>query len=386
MKKILLWVTVLLMAISIIAVFSLTGCKEAAEEAVEEEAAEEAVEEEAAEVEESTEGFPAIFKDKQLEIAVLRNDASNDHCAMMLEGARVEGESLGFIVDTMITNNDDVVCQDMFAQIVQKGYDGIILSHGKQEYSYDMVMQAIDEGIPVVTFDTLPLNAEGKAPEGVTMTAQDDYSLASESLDAIIARSDKYGRVPNVVRTYLGPGIPPLDRRYEVFDEYEKDGKINVVGSCDVVDFGNDSLVKCGALLNTIPKGEIDAIWGSCDMFAQGAYIALKESDRMEIEVFTIDLSNTDLNYMREEESTFISATAVDASLIGEVCIKILASKLAGDETPPEYSFEVATVYQEDLKPDTNVTNLSDVIPGWGQSDAFEQPWMQELREFVASK
>ncbi|HIP73037.1 MAG TPA: sugar ABC transporter substrate-binding protein, partial [Anaerolineae bacterium] len=86
------------------------------------------------------EGVPeALITDEPLKIAVIRNLPSDDHTKQFLEGARTEGESFGFVVDTFIADNDDAKFQELVAQAITKGYDGLIISHGKQDYSYDML-------------------------------------------------------------------------------------------------------------------------------------------------------------------------------------------------------------------------------------------------------
>jgi len=80
------------------------------------------------------EGVPEIFTGEQLKIAVVRNLPSDDHTKQFLDGARREGEAFGFVVDTFIADNDDAKFQELVAQAVIKGYDGMIISHGKQDY------------------------------------------------------------------------------------------------------------------------------------------------------------------------------------------------------------------------------------------------------------
>ena len=56
---------------------------------------------------ETIEGVPEGVQG-DVKIAVLRNLASDDHTKQFLDGARKEGESLGFKVDTHIVENNDV--------------------------------------------------------------------------------------------------------------------------------------------------------------------------------------------------------------------------------------------------------------------------------------
>ncbi len=88
-------------------------------------------------------------------------------------------------VDTFIADNDDAKFQELVAQAIQKGYDGMIISHGKKDYSYDMLKPAIDKGMKVVTFDTV-IDKDGKNLPEITTTFQDDFKLAELSLNEIV--------------------------------------------------------------------------------------------------------------------------------------------------------------------------------------------------------
>ena len=68
--------------------------------------------------------------------------------------------------------------------------------------------------------------------------------------------------------------------------------------------------------------------------------------------------------------------------LIGIVDMRLLAKKFAGEELPANYDLEAKLIKQSDLKPDTNMENLKDVIEGWGKSDAFNETWMDVLRAY----
>ncbi len=60
--------------------------------------------------------------------------------------------------------------------------------------------------------------------------------------------------------------------------------------------------------------------------------------------------------------------------------MRLLAKKFAGEETPADYNLEAKLIKKTDLKADTNMLSLKDVIAGWGKSDAFNEPWMDTLR------
>jgi simple sugar transport system substrate-binding protein len=285
------------------------------------------------------------------------------------------------VVDTFIADNDDAKFQELVAQAIAKGYDGLIISHGKKDYSYDMLKPAVDAGIKVVTFDTV-IEKDGQTLPEITTTFQDDFKLAELSLNEIAALKTD-GTPARVIKLWWGPGVPPLDRRETIYKTFEESNKIvtlEVIGPTNFQDVQGDIATKVGAILAKYPEGTVDAIWGSWDEMAKGAYTALKDTGRTDIKLISIDVSNQDMNLMREPGSVWLSTAAVDPRLIGIVDMRLLAMVFAGEETPANYDLEARLVKQSDLKPDTNMSTLKDVIEGWGVSDAFHQPWMDTLR------
>ncbi|HQC82489.1 MAG TPA: sugar ABC transporter substrate-binding protein [Bacillota bacterium] len=333
-------------ALAVVMLLSLVACGGGGEEATEEGL---------------YEGAPAGLaeRDTPVKVAVIRNLGADEHTAQFLAGTIEEGTSLGFIVDTFTTNGDNAKFEDTFNQVLIGGYDGIIVSHG-QDNAPPLIQQAVDEGIAVVTFDT---NVE---IEGVTVTAQDDMSLAELSLSALV---DAYpDKTPKIIKMWVA-GFPPMERREVVYQEYLKAGmNANAIGS----------------LMAQYPVGEIDAIWACWDAFATGAFTALKENNRTEIKIFGIDVSNADLQMMQEEDSPWVMTAAADAKLVGTVNMRLLAKKLAGEDTPDSVEIPATTIYQEDLLAaggSVTVETLSDVYDTWGKSDMFNEDWMKALRE-----
>lgn len=314
-----------------------------------------------------------------IKIAIIRNLPSDDHTKQFLDGARKEGEAFGFKVDTMIADNNDARFQELVAQAIQQDYDGLIISHGKGDYSYDMIKPAIDKGMKVVTFDTIA-EKDGKKLEGVVETFQDDYKLAELSLNEVAAIGDKV----KVIKLWFGPGVPPLDRRQEIYKKYEDEGKIvtlETIGPTNFQDVQGDIASKMNAILAKYPKGTVDAVWGSWDEMAKGAFKAMKDNKRDDIKLISIDVSNQDINLMREAGSNWVSTAAVDPYLIGQMNMRLLAKKLAGEETPETYNLDAKLIKQADLKEETTMFNLNEIVDGWGVSDDFNEDWMKTLRE-----
>jgi simple sugar transport system substrate-binding protein len=319
-----------------------------------------------------------------IKIAVIRNLGSDDHTNQFLAGAKEEGEALGFKVDTFITNGEDAKFQDYASMVMNQDYDGIILSHGKDPYSTDLVKQVVAKGKAVSVFDT----ALGVTIPGVTATSQKDESLADMSLGQIV--KDFKGKA-KIIKLWVA-GFPPMDRRQVIYKKVLQENpgirELELIGAVSA-DVPGDTANKMGAALAKYPQGQVDAIWGSWDAFAQGAYKALKENGRADIKLYGIDVSNQDLQLMQEPGSPWVCTAAVDPKLIGRINMRLVAKKLAGESTPAVYELPAALITQSDLKKSAtpvNMVTLAAIIPGWGQSKDFNEPWMDSLRAKYGKK
>ncbi|MDO4764852.1 MAG: sugar ABC transporter substrate-binding protein [Eubacteriales bacterium] len=310
-------------------------------------------------------------------IAVVRNLAAGDHTQQFLDGCVSEGEKFGFTVKTFVTDGNDAKLQETVAQVISQDYDGIIVSHGQLSYSYDMLMPAVEKGMKVVTFDTMPFKNGDKDSDllpGVTSTAQDDYALAELSLGAMIKEfEEKGGKFPiKVLKTFMGPGIPPLDRRNEIYTKLEAEGKIKtvqVVSPSDSANARGDMTTKTEAILPTISEGDIDAIWGCYDELAKGVLQALNDAGRTDMPMYTIDISNDDIQLMLKNPNVWKSTAAVDPKLIGIVDMRLMAMKLAGIDTPDYFNLAANNVWTTQLSEGTTMLDLNKIVEGWGNAE-----------------
>lgn len=329
----------------------------------------------------TVEGLPDAIKNKDnIKLMVVRKIGGDDHTAQYLAGAKQEGESMGVTVDTFTANGDTAKFHDAILQAVDKKYDGIIISHGDDAATVDEVKSIVDKGIPVVTFDS---NPDLQNIPGVTLTSQDDEALARLTLDNLIKEKGENAKI-----IYLWvDGFPPMVRRNNVYQEYLK----KYPGIVEVERFGvaaGDTSVQTqnavSAMLTKHKKGEVDAVFAAWDAFAIGATRAIKEAGRDEVQIYGIDVSNSDLQLLQMDGSPWVSTAAVDPKMIGAVNVRILLNKIAGEETPQTYDMEANLITQEKLKESTepvNMVNLSKIVPGWGETDAFLTDWMKALKD-----
>jgi simple sugar transport system substrate-binding protein len=327
------------------------------------------------------EGVPDRFANgDQLKIKVIRKIGGDDHTAQFLAGAKQEGEAFGFQVDVFTANGDTAKFHDAINQALNQDYDGFIISHGDDDATVTDVQKIVDAGKSVVAFDS---NANLTSVDGVTLVSQDDEGLATLALDQLVKETKGEAKI-----AYLWvDGFPPMVRRNKVYEDVlDKNPGIKEVERFGIAaaDTSVQTQNAVSAMLNKYPKGELDAIFATWDAFAIGAARALKEAGREEVKIYGIDVSNADLQEIQREGSAWKSTAAVDPKLIGAVNLRLLAKKLAGEETPQTYDLEASLISQEDLqasKDPVNMVNLNEIIEGWGQSTEFEEDWMKTLRE-----
>lgn len=329
----------------------------------------------------SFENVPKRFAEGEgAKIKVIRKIGGDDHTAQFLAGAKEEGESLGFQVDTYTANGDTAKFHDAIAQALEEDYDGYIISHGDDAATVNDVQKLVDAGKSVVTFDSI---SDLTKIDGVTVTSQDDEALATLAFDKLIEEQKGEAKI-----AYLWvDGFPPMVRRNAVYQDKLKENP----GIKEIERFGvasADTSVQTqnavAAMLNKYPKGKIDAIFATWDAFAIGAARAIKEAGREEVKIYGIDVSNADLQEIQTKGSSWSYTAAVDPKLIGAVNLRLLAKKIAGEETPQTYDLEASLISQKQLqssKEAVNMTNLSGIVEGWGVSTEFEEDWMKVLKD-----
>ncbi|MCE1195283.1 substrate-binding domain-containing protein [bacterium] len=330
------------------------------------------------------------FKAKAYKVAYVLNGTSTEIFKMAFDGAIKEGALYGIKVDVFTADGDDVRFQDIVNQCAQQGYKGMIISHGKPQYSYDLVKNVVAKGIKVVTFDTVIQDANGKPIPGVTTTFQSDQEMAKLSLDYICDVLFKDAPKPlKVLKLWRGPGIPPFDRRQETYKKFEEAKKIKtleVLGPSNPADSEGSIAAVVSSVLPKYPKGSVDVIWSAYDAYARGAYKALTEAGRTDIPVVSIDISNQDINYMRAADKIWRACVATHFPNVGISALRLVAQKLAGDPTPDTYILQPSVILADQLTPEANVTNLGTLIKGYGVNNDNITPWMAELRKAAGLK
>lgn len=158
MKKVLLWLIVSLMSISMIAAFSLTGCKEAVEEAalaeegvVEEAPAEEVTEEEAAPAEKITIGYSMPFIE------------DSPYCFPFFKYLEKSAKKMGWEIIITDAKGDIHTQSSQIEDLVAKGLDGLMIMPTDAAGVVSIIQKVYkDTGgeLPIICSNVMPDPAE----------------------------------------------------------------------------------------------------------------------------------------------------------------------------------------------------------------------------------
>lgn len=336
-------------------------------------------------------------------VAYIMQMAPSDIFQMWSESAKQTAEALGMEFQAFFCNGSDSNWQDTVSQCAAAGYDGLLLSHGGQNYSYTFLTDLLSQypDLKIVTFDTQfrDLSGETQKIPGVTQFFQQDSRFSELLLDYICNTlyPDKTaaGEPVNILKVWVGPNfLAPFDRREVGYAEYEEKGLINTVETIGPSDFSNAEASMTDVTTATLAKyqdGEIDAVWCCYDLYANGVYTALTQGG-YDIPMVSVDICNADIDKMAREGSVWKACATTNWNYNGEFGMRVLALELADeydkiiDPSTGEVSdwLELpAYIVTQDMVSGggINVTNL-DTVAGEAYSDRSWMPtadWMVEL-------
>lgn len=219
-------------------------------------------------------------------VAYIMQMAPSDIFQMWSESAQETAEALGMEYDAFFCGGSDAQWQDTISQCAAAGYDGLLLSHGGQNYAYTFLKGLLEQypDLKLVTFDTQFKDSSGQTQtlDGVTQFFQQDAQFARLLLEYVCEElyPDKVaaGEPVNILKVWVGPNfLSPFDRRQEGYAACEAEGLIRTVETIGPSDFSNAEASMADVTTATLAKyqpGEIDAIWCCYDLYASGVYTA----------------------------------------------------------------------------------------------------------------
>lgn len=307
-------------------------------------------------------------------IALIMQQNLGAFSAQYIEGVKEQVASFGGTTTVFTSEGDLAKMASNIDAAVNQGFDGILIDHGTKEALNQGVEKAIENEIPVVAFDA------GVEVKGVPVLEQGDQKMAEMTLNKL--KEDSNGKA-NIVKIWVA-GFAPMERRQIAYKEFLTDNpdikEVAAFGAA-TQNTALDTQAQMEAILKQYPnEGDITAVWAAWDEFAKGAVRAIEQAGRTDIKVYSIDMSDEDLQMMQKEKSPWVASAAVDPTDIGRIQVRYLYQKINGESPSDQVVLEPVFVDTEKLPNTTVTTNeLHEYIKGWGASDQGYTDALKEL-------
>jgi simple sugar transport system substrate-binding protein len=311
---------------------------------------------------------------KPLNIALVTRITSGAFFTQYNQGVKDQVEAFGGKLKIYDSNNDLAKMASNVEAAINEKVDAILVNNGTAQALAPVVKKALEAGIQVVAYDS-DLNLPG-----VSSIDQDDYLLAWQSLKKLATDLNGKG---NIAVLWVA-GYLPMERREVIIEAFQKRyPNIKIVSRFGSVTSNTalDTQAQVEALLKKYPEpGQLQAIYTTWNEFTRGVLPALEQAKRTDIKVYGIDLTEEDLPLFQKEGSPWVAASATNPTDIGQIQVRLVYQKVAGETVPDSVSIEPHLIQQSNLpKEKIQFGDLSKYVPGWGSSDAARSPWMETL-------
>lgn len=268
---------------------------------------------------------------KKLRIAVIPKGTSHEFWKSVHYGARQAAEELG---DVEVIWRGPVVESDTGSQIevvksmVTMGVDGIVLAPNQKGGLVDAVEEAIDEGIPVVIFDS----GLDTGPKIVSYVATDNFKGGQLAADEMARAIGEKGNV--ILLRYMAGSESTEQRELGFLDAIQKYPAIKVVSSDQYGDDNATSAKEKVDQLLQLHQKDLAGIFAVCEPNANGTLEALKNVgvDR-QVKFIAFDPSDALIEALRNGSCAGI--VLQDPVKMGYQGVMTLAGAIRGETAEP---------------------------------------------------
>lgn len=315
-------------------------------------------------------GAPAPFDKGGVRVALIVYLSGGDYYQNYEAGVKRQADELGIELRSFQGRQKPDEEREQIRQAINLGVDGIIIAGGKGEAVSDVVQEAIDAGITVVAQNiTLP-------QKEVVVIDQDE----SKQLDLVLGQAVKDNGDAFKAGYIYVEGFPALDKRDVAWKAFKAaHPKVEQLAQWGAVDDTPAETVANQTAATLRAKPDINVILAPWDEFARGAKIAVDEaglSDR--IKIYSVDVSTSDIQAIREPGSPWVATSAVSASGTGAAALRAVALARTGELKDTRVLLPPTLITQTFLN-DNDVKNeeeLNAKLPGFDLKDQVTAPWI----------
>lgn len=214
----------------------------------------------------------------QLRIAVILKTLSSPYWQLVLGGANNAGKDFNVTIQAFGPPSEDGVEEqiNMVQNAIQNKFDAIVFSPCQPPAALSVLNQAKQAGIPVVVIDT-PMPADFQ--NYITFIGSNNYQIGVIGAQEMLKVLNPGAKV---LILEGAPGNPTMTDRANGAEKVFRDAGMNIVSRQPAY---SDRDRAYGITQNVLQTTDIDAVWGSNDDQASGAYRAITQAGKTAVVV-----------------------------------------------------------------------------------------------------
>ncbi|WP_082666294.1 substrate-binding domain-containing protein [Aureimonas sp. AU4] len=260
-------------------------------------------------------------------IGIAAREITNDYNRDIIAGAEQVLKAAGAEVVVTDGGADPRKHNENIESLINSGVAGIVVQLGDAQQLAPVVAKAKAANIPVVT------TSVGSKTEGALADVGGDDALMSAMVSrALLSSIDYRGNV----YVFWVPGAPILETRKRILQAMAADYPQVTLHEVPTEHSAARVQTQMEDILTANPEeGSVAAVWGAYDLLVSGAVEAIRQRDRLEIKVASIDGDRVGFQMLLDEESPFVSTVVQDVPRIGSLAAEVLLKGMNGETDFP---------------------------------------------------
>lgn len=318
-------------------------------------------------------GTPSRLPKSGIKVALVTYVSKGDYFEAYEAGVARQAKKLGIDLRIFQGKQDAALQREQIEQAISLGVQGIIVSHGQPEALKDVLQKALDSGIKVIAKDVEIGNPK------VPQISQSDHDLAGQVLDQALKDNGTAFQAGYV----FAAGFRPLELRDETWAKVKAANPGIIEKSrWGAVDANTATTVaaQTAAVLRANPN--ITVVFAPYDEFARGVSLGATEAGFADkIKIYSVDVSTSDIQAMREPGSPWVATAATNPAVVGEISLRALVLSIAGQDLGNVVEIKPVLITQAYLNKNDikTIQDLEAKLPEFGHSDLVPVTSLQSL-------
>lgn len=316
---------------------------------------------------------------KNITIAILQESADDEWSREFTIGFRETAQKLNAQVKEFNAEGDIERMVELLKNIISSSPDALIIRNGTNEKVRPLLEQAIKHNIKVLTFENFLQNL----PDVTTRVMYEEEEGMHSSLEQLAKDIDYQGEL--IIAGVKDTIIHERRKKYleealqRVFPDISPIKEFSLRQRESTDEDGQDTIAEIKKLLKNYPKAK--AFWVTWNKVARWVVRSLLEEKRMDIKVYSFDLSSKDIDYFLVDESPWQATVTNDPRESAAILIRLAIQAVYGHSIKRHYRLSSHMLTQSDIR-----QHRQDKAYLYGERDTEQIGWTALIQSLYQQK